>query len=215
MSYSKPTLIFRLVHVANLELLLARGGLHAPLHAPNDGRAYRTIHNPDIQRQRRSRVIRCGPGGVIHDYVPFFLGPRPPMLLQLKTGQVSGYSGGQEPLIYLVSTAQSVVESGAGFVFSDGQGIAKITSWFDDLRDLDKVDWVAVNATYWSDGPEDMDRQRRKQAEFLVHRFVRWDLISDVGVVNASARAQVDAVFSAVPKKLRRTASVRPEWYYL
>jgi hypothetical protein len=40
-----PTPIFRLVHVDNLDLLLRRGGLHAPKHTPADGLPYRTIHN--------------------------------------------------------------------------------------------------------------------------------------------------------------------------
>lgn len=93
------------------------------------------------------------------------------MLLQLKTGRVEGYNEGQEPLIYLVSSAQRVRDSGAGFVFSDGHGIAAFTEWYAGLADLDKVDWDMVFQRYWRDTVDDMDRQRRKQAEFLVYRF--------------------------------------------
>ena len=78
---------------------------------------------------------------------------------------MAGYDEGQEPIIYLVSTAQRVVNSGAGFVFSDGHGIAAYTGWYDDLEDLDEVDWQIVYANYWKDTVEDMDRQRKKQAE--------------------------------------------------
>jgi len=99
------------------------------------------------------------------------------MLLQLHTGRVTGYTERQDPLIYLVSTAQAVRSSGTGFVFSDGHGIARFTNWFDKLSDLDKVDWDAVYATIWKDTVDDMDRQRRKQAEFLVHQQCAWDLI--------------------------------------
>jgi hypothetical protein len=53
---------------------------------------------------------------------------------------VPGYDDGQEPLIYLVSTAQAVAKSGSGWVFSDGHGIAAFTHWYDDLGALDKVD---------------------------------------------------------------------------
>ncbi|MCK4390123.1 MAG: DUF4433 domain-containing protein [Desulfobacterales bacterium] len=69
--------------------------------------------------------IPCGPGGVIHDYVSFYFGYLCPMLLQLHTGRVEGYADGQDPIIYLVSTVQTVLESGSGFVFSDGHGIAR------------------------------------------------------------------------------------------
>jgi hypothetical protein len=215
MSVPIPTRIFRIIHVENLPLLLARGGLHAPLHLPGDAMGYRSIHNPDIQRKRRTRSIPCGPGGVLQDYVPFFLGPRPPMLLQLKTGQVEGYTEGQNPLIYLVSTAQVIAASGTGFVFSDGQGIARITRWFVDLQDLAKVDWTAVHATYWQDRPDDMDRQRRKQAEFLVHRFLRWDLIDEIGVNGKQTAVRVEALLSTATSKSRCEIRVRPEWYYL
>src|SRR6516165_9238491 len=98
-----PTPIFRFVHVDNLEIVLRRGGLHAPNHTPNDGLQYKTIHNVEIQEERRQRRVTCGPRGVIHDYIPFYFGYLSPMMLQLKTGKVAGYTEGQEPLIYLVS----------------------------------------------------------------------------------------------------------------
>ena len=53
------------------------------------------------------------------------------MLLQLRTGRVPGYDEGQEPLIYLVSTAQAVLDAGTDFVFSDGHGLATFTDWYD------------------------------------------------------------------------------------
>jgi ssDNA thymidine ADP-ribosyltransferase, DarT len=76
----------------------------------------------------------------VHDYVAFYFGPRSVMLYQLHTGWVEGYKEGQEPLIHLVSTCQSVAEAGLRFVFSDGHGLARFTAWYDQLPDLDKVD---------------------------------------------------------------------------
>ena len=209
-----PTRIFRLVRVNNLHILLRRQGLHAPNHEPNDGLAYQTIHNRDIQDQRRVCPIACGPGGVVHDYVAFYFGPRSPMLLQLHTGRVPGYTEGQEPLIYCVSTVQAVAEAGLGFVFSDGHGIARFTSWFDDLHDLDKVDWEVVYARIWRDSTEDMDRQRRKQAEFLVHQFCPWSLIQEIAVFNQAAKERVEAILAQFPEQREFLVSVRPGWYY-
>ena len=94
--------IYRLIHVDNLRICLRRNGLHAPNYTPNDGLQYRTIHNVDIQKQRKVTTIPCGPCGNVHDYVPFYFGYLSPMLLQLKTGKVEGYNEGQEPLLYLV-----------------------------------------------------------------------------------------------------------------
>lgn len=209
-----PTPIYRFLHVDNLRACPRRGGLHAPNHPPNDGLTYKTIHNVDIQRTRRSTPILCGPAGVVHDYVSFYFGYLSPMLLQLHTGRVEGYDEGQEPLIYLVSTAQAVANSGTGYVFSDGHGIAAFTSWYDNLAELDQVDWDMVYQRYWHDNIDDMDRQRRKQAEFLVHRFCDWSLIHEIAVINGRMKSTVQHIFGRFPRRLRRTVQIRPEWYY-
>ena len=47
-------------------------------------------------------------------------------------------------------------------------GLAAYTKWFDYLSHLDQIDWSMMYQRYWSDHPDDMDRQRRKQAEYLV-----------------------------------------------
>ncbi len=209
-----PTPIYRFIHIDNLYLCLRRGGLHAPNHTPDDGLVYQTIHNIDIQNQRRIYRLPCGPRGVIHDYVSFYFGQRSPMLLQLHTGQVEGYNEGQEPLIYLVSTAQAVRDAGIGFVFSDGHGIAAFTQWFDDLAELGQVDWRAVQARYWADTPQAMDRQRRKQAEFLIHCFCPWELIQEIAVVNVVMRDRVRDILRVLPVDYQRPVRVRPNWYY-
>ena len=106
MTVPNPTPIYRFIHVDNLHICLRRGGLHAPKHTPDDGLVYKTIHNVDIQAERRVTDMPCGPQGVIHDYVPFYFGPRSPMLFRLHTGWKTDYTEGQEPLIYLLSTYQ-------------------------------------------------------------------------------------------------------------
>lgn len=209
-----PTPILRFIHIDNLEVALRRVGLHAPNFNPNDGLSFRTIHNVEIQDKRKEKAIPCGPCGVIHDYVPFYFGILSPMMLQLKTGRVEGYTEGQEPLIYLATTAQAVRDHGTRFVFSDGHGIAAFTSWYGDLADLDKVDWDMVYQRYWADNINDMDRQRRKQAEFLVHQFCEWSLIQQIGVINSAMKARVEDVLGQFDAALHRPVVVRPNWYY-
>lgn len=209
-----PTPIYRLLHVDNLNMLLRRGVLHAPKYISDDGLVYRTIHNIDIQRQRGITPVGCGPCGDLQDYVPFYFGPRSPMLFQLHTGWVAGYTEGQEPLIYLLSTAQAIQERGMRFVFSDGHGIACFTHWFDSLNDLDKVDWTAVYAKIWKDTVDDMDRQRRKQAEFLVYQQCGWELINEIGVFNSLTQGRVVDIFANYPADMRRPVVLRPDWYY-
>lgn len=198
----------------NLPVIIERGGIDAPNHVPCGGLDYRTIHDVEVQVKRHQRPIACGPGGVVHDYVPFYFGPRSPMLLRLKTGQVEGYNEGQEPLVYLVSSAQAVAESGARFVFSDGHGLAAYTEWFDDLARLDRVDWAMVQETYWADTVEDPDRQRRKQAEFLIHEFCAWPLVRGIGVLNQEMANRVQEFLERGPSDHRPVVKVKKNWYY-
>jgi hypothetical protein len=214
MAVPNPTPIFRFIHLENLPVYLARGGLHTPNTTPENGLAYKTIHNLEIQQCRRVIPIPCGPGGVIHDYVPFYFGYLSPMLLQLHTGRVEGYGEGQQPIIYLVTTVQQVVESGAKFVFSDGHGIARFTEWFDNLDDLDKVDWNMVYQRYWADNVDDLDRQRRKQAEFLVHQFCPWSLIQEIAVIDEGMKQRVERILAEYGIEMSRRVAVRRGWYY-
>ena len=113
-----------------------------------------------------------------------------------------------------MTTAQAVRDSGAGFAFSNGHGLATFTDWFDDLAKLDKVDWSVVYERFWKDTLDDMDRQRRKQAEFLVHRFCDWSLIQAIGVYNPSMQARVEEILAAYPVELHKSVAVKPDWYY-
>ncbi|MBU2666516.1 DUF4433 domain-containing protein [Actinoplanes bogorensis] len=84
------------------------------------------------------------------------------------------YQGGDRPLIYLVTNVRAVVEAGLTWVATDGNA-ATATSEFttDSSSMLGMVDWPLMEAERWNNTQEDPDRQRRRQAEFLVHGFER------------------------------------------
>jgi hypothetical protein len=134
------------------------------------------------------------------------------MLFQLHTGRVEGYREGQAPLIYIVSTVQTVMSANLGFVFSDGHGIASFTKWFDNISDLDQVDWDMVYDDFWKDNSEDGDRQRRKQAEFLVHRFCPWSVVTRIGVLNDAVRSRVNSILETHGADTR--TEIHKRWYY-
>jgi ssDNA thymidine ADP-ribosyltransferase, DarT len=210
----QPTPLFRLVHVETLPTLLVRGVLHSPTSTPDDGLPYRAIHNTEVQASRRLRAVVCGPGGTVHDYVPFYFGPLSPMLLNLKTNRVAGYTEGQAPLIYLVSSCQAVAAGGCPFVFTDGHGLATFTKWFDDLSQLGAVDWPLVRERYWGDKPEDNDRMRRKQAEFLVWQSLDWSFVTRICVLNPAMKERVEGILRLYPARKQVPVEVTPGLYY-
>jgi hypothetical protein len=134
------------------------------------------------------------------------------MLYQLCTGQVENYNEGQEPLIYAVTTAEAINQSRIPFVFSDGHGIAEYTEWYDDFKDLDKVDWSTVSARLWRSTIEDPDKQRRKQAEFLIYKFCPWELIQEIAVLNEETKTKVKGILGQFGTATN--VQIRRQWYY-
>lgn len=145
--------------------------------------------------------------------MPFYFAPRSPMLYAIYRGAVEGYTGGQSEVVHLISSAEAVRDAGLAWVFTDGHAeMAPLTEFYDDLRDLDKIDWPLMNARYWHDTDDDPDRKRRRQAEFLVHNFFPWELVSGIGVCDHSAELTVrKAVGNAAHEPELRVAR---EWYY-
>ena len=70
-----------------------------------------------------------------------------------------------------------------------------------------------VYQRYWTDNVNDMDRQRRKQAEFLVHRLCSWSLVQQIVVINDQMKTRVEAILDEFPVN-RPLVNVQREWYY-
>jgi len=210
--FKVPTRIYRIVHVDNLPGILAAGGIHSPRssqHAPPT--PYKTIHHLSIQAQRATKPVPVGPQGIIHDYVPFYFNPRSPMLYALHRGNVEGHSGGQQPIIVLVSSAQAAAADGLGYVFTDGHSIMALSNFYDDLADLDKVRWDVVSAKYWNNHA---DGRRLRQAEFMVRDFFPWRLVEGIGVYDATVKPQVESDLSKYPRLHQPPVEVVTSFYF-
>ncbi len=107
---------------------------------------------------------------------------------------MEGYNEGQRPVVYLQSTIEAVRNAGLGWVFTEGHADMQFTDFFDDLEELSKIDWNLMKAKYWNDTNDDPDRKRRRQAEFLVHDFFPWELVSYVGVYDGDIAETVGGI---------------------
>ena len=132
------------------------------------------------------------------------------MLFTIHGGNVDGYTRGQEPVIHLVSSTEAVAAGGLAWVFTEGHAVMDYTDFFDDFADLDKIDWPLMRSKYWFDSDEYPDRCRRRQAEFLVHDFFPWDLVSEIGVCNAATEQEVHQILAGA----KIPVSVKGAWYY-
>lgn len=153
------------------------------------------------------------PGGCVGDYVPFYFAPRSPMLYAIHKGFVEGYNSGQSEVVHLVSSAEMVDEAGLHWVFSDGHAeMAPLTAFYNSLEHLDKIDWDVMKSIYWNDTDADPDRKRRRQAEFLVHNFFPWELITSIGVNDRTTAIHVNKALEKASHK--PAVSAETSWYY-
>jgi hypothetical protein len=207
-----PTPIYHITPIENLRRILETGELRAKRALDQEDTGYTNIAHQTIQDRRAHTPVPCGPRGVLHDYVPFYFGPRSPMLFTISRGNVAGFAGGQQSIVHLASTVQAVQAAGLGFVFTDGHGIMAITDFYDDPAQLNEVDWPLMNSRYWFDTNDDLDRKRRRQAEFLVHQRFPVGLIQGIGVINQQKKAETEALLAEFGSTTQ--VVVKPGWYY-
>ncbi|GIK09061.1 MAG TPA: DUF4433 domain-containing protein [Anaerolineales bacterium] len=204
--------IFHITHIRNLQNIINDGGLWCDRVVSQRNLAHVSIAHQHIKDRRAQKNVPIPPHGVVADYVPFYFAPRSPMLYSISRGNVEGYQGGQSEVLHLVSSAEAVLQSGLPFVFTDGHAEMSISHFYQDLQDLDKVDWNIMRATIWRDTNEDGDRKRRRQAEFLVHEFFPFSLFERIGVATQTMAKKTAVLLAELEEK--PLIEVQPTWYY-
>jgi ssDNA thymidine ADP-ribosyltransferase, DarT len=208
----QPVYIYHITHVNNLSSIITDGGLRTCCDLRDAGVNYTDIAHETLQDWRATKEVYCGPGGVIHDYVPFYFAPRSPMLCAIHNGRVPNYREGQGQVLHLVSSVEAVRGATLSFVFTDGHSRIDFTEFYDDVSYLDQIDWQIMKEKYWRDTIADNDRKRRRQAEFLVHKFFPWDLVELIGVSGSRMKARVESILIECDHK--PLVSVHSDWYY-
>ncbi len=208
----EPTWLYHFTHVRHLETVLA-DGLWCDNIMQANGLMQAEVGHRSIKERRRTSPVGVPPGGVTADYVPFYYAPRSPMMYVIHMGGVDEYQEGLDPLVYLVTTPESVKATGSAIVVSDGNCASALTDFSADLDDLDRlVDWELMGDTWWRNTPEDGDRKRRRAAELLVHQHLPWGAIQRVCTRTESMLENVREILEAhgasQPVELRR------DWYY-
>jgi hypothetical protein len=209
-----PTLIYHITHVDNLASILSTGGLLSDAEMVGRGGPQVAVGMSSIKQRRLRLPLKCHPGDTVGEYVPFYFCPRSIMLYLLYRGNHPEltYRGGQEPIIHLQldlhHVATSATDGGDRWAFSLANAGAAYTEFRRELGQLDEIDWSAVAGQDF----RDPQVKEAKQAEFLVRRFVPWELVDRIGVRTARTR---DRVLAALAQASHRPpVDVLPRWYF-
>lgn len=204
--------IYRIVHRDNLEFIL-KNGLFASTHPDRDP-DYIFIGDRKLTSQRSSYSIPIAGHGNIGEYIAFYFFPQSPMLLNIQTGYRGVEKRSPEEIIYLGVKLQDIFQSSCQWIFTDGHAKNKLSTFYNDSNDLDKIDWSLRTSSNWKNTEEDRDRQRRKQAEFLVRDFIPPSFISNMAVCNNAAYEYVSQVLGKVSLNIDIHIDTKKQFYF-
>lgn len=136
------------------------------------------------------------------------------MMYAINGGQVASYDKGQDELVYVVLKFESVANAGLDYVFTDRHAATGYAAFYTDPADLRNIDWNLMASKWWNNIPEYPDRKERKQAEFLVHGSVPWDLVEGLAVMTPQMKERVEAILAQHSSSVLRPVRVKRDWYY-
>lgn len=204
--------LFHITAVANLPSIVADGLLSDAIMIARGGPTT-AIGMSTLKRRRLKLPVTCHAGLMVGDCVPFYFCPRSVMLYLLHKANHAelSYRGGQESIVHLELDMHAVIEwatmNGVRWAFTPRNAAARYNmEFFASTDHLDKIDWAAVAATDWAGVKEP------KQAEFLVHGRLPWELVSAVGVCSQATLEQASRALASAAHK--PPVTLRRDWYY-
>lgn len=160
------------------------------------------------------RPVKCHPGTMVGDYVPFYFCPRSVMLYVINKAnhRKLAYRKGQGEIVHLEANLRDVYRwarvNNQRWAVALGNAATKYTRIRNDRQVFQDLDWAAIEAIEW----KDRDIKDNKQAEYLLYGFFPWSLFSRIGVLSLPvAQRARDALQGA---SHRPVVEVQPTWYY-
>lgn len=196
-----------MTHIENIPHILKNGITHST--SVNANPAFVSIGDSSLIATRNAFLLNNGRS--IGEYIPFYFGVRTPMLYVVQKGFNMVAPTPAEKIVYCVSSVGKIIDLQLDFVFTDGHAVDGFSSQHTaaDIQNIDTLlDKNAINSKYWRD-ENDLDRKRRKEAEFLVLGDVAHDAILGFFTYNESAKRKVIEFGADVAKVL-----IKPESYF-
>jgi hypothetical protein len=216
MSIPHQPKIYHITHLRNLGGIASSGWLYSDAKRIELGLDCQVVGMAEIKRRRLQEiVVKCHPGTMVGQYVPFYFCPRSIMLYLLHRGNHPDidYREGQRPIVHLQADLRATIrwaeEQRVKWAFSDRNAGAYVADFFNTWQQLDRINWDAVAATDF----RGILIKEGKQAEFLVFDAIPWALVEKIGAIDRTVTRQVEAIVAAAGGH-QPTVSVERGWYY-
>ena len=205
--------IYHIVHVDRLPTILESGSLWSDMEITRYRVAGTTIGMNNIKHRRlHELILNCHPDLHVGNCVPFYFCPRSVMFYVIHKSDHPEltFRDGQGPIIHLEADLHEVVawaeRHSQRWAFTSSNAGSRFFDDYSDLADLDKLDWNAVQAHYWSECKES------KQAEFLIERSFPWELVLRIGVLTWQVRKLTQEALEK--STYRPRVEIMKHWYY-
>ena len=163
------------------------------------------IDDEEVQEIREEKEVPVPPNGTVHEYVPFYLGQRVPMINSVYAFQREIYYD----CVFITVSADIIGEKNV--VFTDGNAACHETSFYKFREQLDRVDLEL--ATSWRRRPDEPNVKRRANAEVLYHQCFPAELIHSFGVHNANVYREIQQIYRKNLDLPRKLINLQPRWY--
>lgn len=179
----KGKFFYHFTHVDNIESTVQHGLLCTNLKK-SKGIGHFNVANENIQHRRSQMSVNVGPGGVVHDYVPFYLTTINPMLL----GLLNRKNIDQQYVVFIAVSIEKILESEV--IFTDASAnTSNPPHFFEKPEDLDRLNWGLIDSPKWS--AETDQGMHEKMAEVLVYRRVPLEWIDSYIVFNKISKHKI------------------------
>jgi hypothetical protein len=206
----EKALIWRIVHRDNLPWIWENG-----LHCGNSAVSspdWVNIGNPELTNKRAVHPVPLAPGGVLNDYVPFYFTPFSVMMKNIHSGWGGIDQRVNEEIVILVSSLPHLRDRGIPFLFTDMHAYYQWANYYNDLSDLDKIDWAILQGRDFKRDPDDPAKFERYQAEALVYQHCPIDGLQGVVCYTESMKQQIEQQLANCGLSL--SVHVRAKWYF-
>ena len=206
----EKALIWRIVHRDNLPWILDNG-LHSGnsgIHSPD----WVTIGNPELIDKRANHPVPLPPRGVLNDYVPFYFTPFSVMLKNIHSGWGGIQQRPNEEIIILVSSLPQLQKQRLKFLFTDSHAYYQWATFYDDVVNLDKIDWLLLQQRDFKRDLNDPAKFERYQAEALVYQHC--PITGLLGIVCYTEQLKTQIEQQILNRDLSLDVYARTGWYF-
>ena len=196
-----------MTHIENIPHILQNGITHTTSEYANPD--FVPIGDGSLITTRNNFILNNGTR--LGEYIPFYFGVRTPMLYVVQNGFNLVAPTSAENIVYCVSSVQKIIDLQLDFVFTDGHAVDGFSSQYTvaDIQNIDTIlDKNAINAKYWKD-ENDLDKKRRKEAEFLVLGDISLHAILGYITYNENAKNKIITFGADATNVL-----IKPEFYF-